>query len=106
MCRLRTSHPAIAIVAGQPIRVLFVGNSLTQANDLPLMVSALAAGFGVQIQGTDVSQGGFSLEDHWNDRRAPLGNRPGRMAFRSDAAGAIGTCRKPRESAVLGGAIQ
>jgi hypothetical protein len=61
----------IPIVDGQPIRVLFVGNSLTQANDLPMMVTALAAGTGVQVQSTDVSQGGFSLEDHWNDQRAP-----------------------------------
>lgn len=63
--------PSIPIVNGQPIRVLFVGNSLTQANDLPNMVTALAAGVGVQLQTSDVSQGGFSLEDHWNDRRAP-----------------------------------
>jgi hypothetical protein len=53
------------------MRVLFVGNSLTQANDLPMLVTALAAGVGVQVQATDVSQGGFSLEDHWNDMRAP-----------------------------------
>jgi hypothetical protein len=63
--------PPIPIVEGQPIRVLFVGNSLTQANDLPLMVTALAASVGIQVQATDVSQGGFSLEDHWNDARAP-----------------------------------
>jgi hypothetical protein len=58
-------------VDGQPIRVLFVGNSLTQANNLPMMVTALAAAVGVTVQATDVSQGGFSLEDHWNDLRAP-----------------------------------
>lgn len=63
--------PSIPIVAGQPIRVLYVGNSLTQVNDLPSMVAAIAAGVGVQIQSTDVSQGGFSLEDHWNDKHAP-----------------------------------
>jgi hypothetical protein len=51
--------------------MLFVGNSLTQANELPAMVAAIAAGVGVQVQVTDVSQGGFSLEDHWNDQRAP-----------------------------------
>ncbi len=70
---LPTPGPAISpipIVEGKPIRVLFVGNSLTQANELPLMVTALAAGVGVQVQATDVSQGGFSLEDHWNDQRA------------------------------------
>jgi hypothetical protein len=51
--------------------VLFLGNSLTQVNDLPLMVTALAASVGIQVQSTDASQGGFSLEDHWNDTRAP-----------------------------------
>jgi len=61
----------IPIVPGQPVHVLFVGNSLTQANNLPLMVTALAAGVGVTVQATDASQGGFSLEDHWNDQRAP-----------------------------------
>src|SRR4051812_20188825 len=60
----------LAIVPGQPINVLFIGNSLTQANGLPLMVMALAAGAGVSVKVTDVSQGGFSLEDHWNDTRA------------------------------------
>jgi hypothetical protein len=36
------------------------------------MVTALAAAVGMQVEGTDVSKGGFSLEDHWNDRAAPM----------------------------------
>src|SRR5205085_2837575 len=69
------------IVAGQPLRVLFIGNSLTQANDLPMMVTALAAAVGVNVEATDVSQGGFSLEDHWNDKRAPRVIDQGRWHF-------------------------
>src|SRR3954467_804972 len=81
---LPPAGPPIAplpVVAGQPIRVLFVGNSLTQANDLPMMVTALAAGVGIQLESTDVSQGGFSLEDHWNDGRAPRAIDQGHWHF-------------------------
>jgi hypothetical protein len=46
--------------------VLFIGNSLTIANDLPGLVRSLAgAGGAVVIETRDVSQGGFALEDHW-----------------------------------------
>ena len=48
-----------------PQRVLFVGNSLTAANDLPATVAALARAAGRPIE-TDVrAPGGFALEDHW-----------------------------------------
>jgi len=53
------------------LSVLFVGNSLTAANDLPGMVAALAAAAGVeQFRYGEVTAGGASLEDHWNDGRA------------------------------------
>jgi hypothetical protein len=47
--------------------VLFIGNSLTAANNLPAVVAQLAEADGqprptVQM----VAVGGFSLEDHWN----------------------------------------
>jgi hypothetical protein len=50
---------------------LFIGNSLTYANDLPGLVSALAdsAGVGPVVTGS-VALPAFSLEDHWNDGRA------------------------------------
>jgi len=55
-----------AYPAGSTVRVLFVGNSLTIANDLPGLVRSLAeAGGAVVIVTRDVSQGGYSLEDHW-----------------------------------------
>ena len=49
------------------IRVLFIGNSLTAANDLPATVAALAAAAGSRIEYTVVAKPDFSLEDHWND---------------------------------------
>jgi hypothetical protein len=49
-----------------PLRVLFVGNSLTYYNDLPGMLEDMGSAAGQQIETVDVSQGGFALEDHWN----------------------------------------
>ena len=44
------------------LRVLFIGNSLTAANDLPSVVASLAHG---KIAYQTVAPGGVSLEDHW-----------------------------------------
>jgi hypothetical protein len=53
------------------LSVLFVGNSLTAANDLPGMVAALAAAAGVErFRYAEVTAGGAALQDHWNDGRA------------------------------------
>jgi len=52
---------------GGVLRVLFIGNSLTYANDLPGMLSDLAdqvAG-GPRIEARDVSNPDYALEDHW-----------------------------------------
>jgi hypothetical protein len=46
-------------------RVLFVGNSLTAGNDLPLLVEALATAGGRPLAVEWVTYGGVSLEDHW-----------------------------------------
>ena len=52
-------------------RVLFIGNSLTEANGLPAMVEALSRQSGGTPISTDsVVFGGFSLEDHWNQGTA------------------------------------
>jgi hypothetical protein len=62
-----------ALVVGVPaggsgtstLRVLFVGNSLTAANDLPAMVAVLGARTGTTIEYETRAPGGYSLEDHW-----------------------------------------
>ena len=45
-------------------RVLFIGNSLTDANALPLMVRAVALAGGFEISGGQVVFGNHSLADH------------------------------------------
>ena len=52
-------------------RVLFIGNSLTEANGLPTVVETLSRqGGGTPITTASVVFGGFSLEDHWNQGTA------------------------------------
>jgi hypothetical protein len=51
-------------------RVLFVGNSLTYYNELPLMLQAVAAQAGMPIEVHAVTIGGASLQDHFRDRTA------------------------------------
>jgi hypothetical protein len=50
----------------EPLRVLFVGNSLTATNDLPAVVATLANTFGhSEIRYRTIAPGGVNLEDHW-----------------------------------------
>lgn len=56
--------PPAPLAAGD--RVLFIGNSLTEANDLPLMVEALTRAAGHPLAVEWVTKGGASLEDHWS----------------------------------------
>jgi hypothetical protein len=65
--------------SARPLRILFIGNSLTAWNDLPDMVMRLAMGAGhPQPLTRMVAVGGFSLEDHWNqgDARRAIGEGP------------------------------
>jgi hypothetical protein len=57
--------PLDAAPAAPPPRMLFIGNSLTQANNLPGLVSSLALEVGQKVTCEMVAFGGFSLEDHW-----------------------------------------
>lgn len=52
------------------LAVLFIGNSLTAANDLPHLVQRFAGAAGVSIDAAAVARPNFSLEDHWNDGEA------------------------------------
>ncbi len=56
-------------VAGEP-SVLFIGNSLTAANDLPARVADIAAASGRKVRTSAVTLSGASLLDHWQDGRA------------------------------------
>ena len=56
---------------GATTRILFIGNSLTYANDLPWMVEALADSLGIEgVQAEQVAKPDYALEDHWNDGQA------------------------------------
>jgi|CXWL01.1.fsa_nt_gi hypothetical protein len=71
---------ASAVLATQPAwaqdvpapapRFLFIGNSHTFVNDVPRMLRAVFAGVETRIETEMQTEGGFSLEDHWNARTA------------------------------------
>ncbi len=52
-----------------PLRVLFIGNSLTYVNDLPAMVEA-AAGGSRRVDCESVTYPDFGLEEHWRHGEA------------------------------------
>ncbi len=49
-----------------PQRILFIGNSFTERNDLPGLIARLAAAKGKGLQHRLISSGGASLRTHWN----------------------------------------
>src|SRR5512132_95741 len=59
----------------RPLRVLFVGNSLTTTNDLPAVLAGRATGRSLEYR--TIAFGGFALEDRWaqGDARAELASR-------------------------------
>ncbi|HEV8147182.1 MAG TPA: hypothetical protein VGP79_12410 [Bryobacteraceae bacterium] len=62
------------IAAAVPLRVLFIGNSLTVMNDLPALVAMFARDNGDRIETRTIAYPNYSLEDHWNggDARSAL----------------------------------
>ena len=82
MTRILLALVAAFLAAGgtQDIRVLFIGNSLTAANDLPAMVRELAQQNGLRerVAVGLIAKPNFSLEDHWNDGEALRAVRSGR----------------------------
>jgi hypothetical protein len=65
-------------VPSDRLRILFIGNSLTAANNLPEMFGALAAaGQHPPPVVSAVLRGGYSLEDHWNEGAAQQAIRDG-----------------------------
>lgn len=52
------------------IKMLFIGNSFTQRNNLPELLAQLAAARGLHIEHELISAGGASLRGHWNAGKA------------------------------------
>ena len=69
--RLALAAALLMTQPGPTIRVLFIGNSLTYANDLPAMVCALARVGGTAGRSCEtVAKPDYGLEEHWNEREA------------------------------------
>jgi hypothetical protein len=71
MKRLVAAALAVLATAGAvpggpvpPLRVLFVGNSLTYVNDLPALVGQIAKGDGLELRTATVAYPNYSLADH------------------------------------------
>ena len=54
------------------INILFIGNSFTQRNDLPALLSELAAARNIAVTHKLISTGGASLRTHWNAGQAAI----------------------------------
>ena len=67
--------------AGAGARVLFIGNSLTEWNDMPAMVHAVSESAGVPLVTGMVAVGGFALEDHWSSGDARAAVASGRWDY-------------------------
>lgn len=66
--------PAAAV---PPLRVLFIGNSLTYTNDLPWMVESMSAVGDRRVQTAMIAGPNYGLEDLWHDAkvREAIGSR-------------------------------
>jgi len=70
---VNTSKPITSICTSKRtpnqgfVNVLFVGNSLTYFNDLPLLVEEVASQRGEKWETEMVALPNYALEDHWND---------------------------------------
>ena len=63
------------------VRVLFIGNSFTQRNNLPELLAGLAAACDLNVEHDLISAGGASLRTHWNAGRAAQAIENGKYDF-------------------------
>jgi len=61
-CALCAQQPELA-----KVRILFVGNSLTYANNLPQLVKEVGAKNNIRIHTEMLAYSNYALGDHWND---------------------------------------
>ena len=72
-CAASGAQPA----SPKPLRVLFVGNSLTESADIPARLAKLASAMGRHATVEAVTVADYSLDDHWRDGRALAAIRKG-----------------------------
>jgi hypothetical protein len=65
-----------AAPAAKPVRILFVGNSHTDVNDLPNMVKGLLESKGRKAEVARYTVGGASLRDHWHHNEGTPAPKP------------------------------
>jgi hypothetical protein len=53
-------------LASRSARLLFIGNSFTQRNNVPGLLAEMAAERGIKLAHELISRGGASLRNHWN----------------------------------------
>jgi hypothetical protein len=71
VCALSLTAVSPPSAQSKTLRILFIGNSLTYANNLPAMVREIArAAGGVRIDVFDVAKPDFGLPEHWQDGEA------------------------------------
>ncbi len=58
---------AFVQVKPEPIKILFVGNSLTYTNQLPVLVEKEAKKYNLIVKTTLIAYPNYAIEDHWND---------------------------------------
>jgi hypothetical protein len=71
-CLLSVTGLAAQTATTPPLRVLFLGNSLTDGNNVPALVQAMARLQGIELEYTALAPGGYAIEDHWSDGHQAL----------------------------------
>ena len=61
---------SLALAQPAPLRILYIGNSLTYTNDLPALVGAIGRANGRTVSHQQVVAPDVSLEDHWQQGEA------------------------------------
>jgi hypothetical protein len=69
-CTGKSGAEGPQVTPGKGLRVLFLGNSLTYSNDIPLIVQALAKAAGETLHERSVTFPNFNLEDQWTHGEA------------------------------------
>jgi hypothetical protein len=61
----------------KPLRILFIGNSLTYTGDVPGRLAMLARAMGRKAEVDSITAPGYTLEDHWREGKAQEAIRKG-----------------------------